>query len=117
MKILQNISEVSKAAIDDDKIGEQLKLLAVEAMIGGIDSTDWERYMRIFADNTEQLNRLRGINQPDTWDRVSVAYLVSNAVCGGLSTGALRQNVEATLDDGLSAAPELNFIKTDLKNL
>jgi hypothetical protein len=114
MTILQNIRNVSKAVIDDEAIGESLKNAAIKAVLGGVGSQDWEIYMRIFADNTEQLNRLTRREEPlpANWDGESVAYLVSNAICGGASTGELRQFIKPSLDEGLSTQTEQGFVKT-----
>ena len=78
---------------------------AVNAIIGGINSTDWVIYMSQYADaNTPQLDRLLatdgtlGNHDFDT----KRAYLVANAVCGQPTRNDLTRLVN-TIDQGLDA--------------
>ena len=126
MGIIRNLEKMHVAVVNDTffmsnkGLGRQLSELAVEALMKGMGSAEWERYMTLFADNPEQLRRLTqaDINEPDYFPR-SRAYMVANAVCGAGTTGQTGQTVETTLGDppggvGIAAfdAVDGEFIKT-----
>jgi hypothetical protein len=86
------------------QLGFKLKQAAIEAMMAGIGSDQWKSYMSLFADNTEQLNRLtvRAENE-DLWLTESRAYMVANSICGADSTTQTVLRVDALIDDSLTA--------------
>src|SRR6185295_4133246 len=106
MGIIRNLEKMHVAVVNDTffmsnkGLGRQLSELAVAALMKGMGSAEWERYMTLFADNPEQLRRLtqEDINEPDYFPR-SRAYMVANAVCGAGTTGQTGQTVETTLGD------------------
>jgi hypothetical protein len=100
MKILDNVQKISEEVGDDEQIGVRIKNLAVKAMFKGIGSEEWAKYMSIFADNADQLKFLNTDDPTlDEWDKDSIAYLVSNAICGGASTGKLKENLDSRFGD------------------
>lgn len=85
------------------RLGQQ----AVAALIGGMNSDEWRKYMSLFADNEAQLNRLtvKGNNEPSYLMRAR-AYIVSNAICDAATGTKTPQNVEPDIDDGLDETPD-----------
>lgn len=81
--------------------------LAVAAVIGGIRSTAWERYMRQFADdpavNPAQLSRLLATDgtEDDPELNKKRAYMVGDGVCGGGTGFRFGQEVP-TIDINLA---------------
>jgi hypothetical protein len=77
-------------------------LLAAKAVLGGIQSPEWEDYMRQFAETTEQLMRLKGTDGTMDHPELSIrrAYLAGNGVCGGGTPKSLDFRV-----DTIDAAP------------
>ena len=105
--ILDRLNQTAAAMNDaqfSDQLGFKLKQAAIEAMMAGIGSEKWKSYMSLFADNTEQLNRLtvRAQNE-DLWLTESRAYMVANSVCGADSTTQTVLRVDALIDDNLTA--------------
>ncbi|MBC7911385.1 MAG: hypothetical protein H7Y30_12840 [Pyrinomonadaceae bacterium] len=117
MKILENAREVSKAVIDSADVGEALKNAAIKATIGGIESPEWENYMKIFADNDKQLARLTTVDTQNAWVNESIAYLVSNAICGAATTGSLTQRIDPNLDENVDSSVTPEFRNKDILNL
>lgn len=112
MKILDRVNLVSRIVKDDHdheegKIGVNLRDAAIKAIRGGIDSPDWPDYMTIFADNEEQLKRLSGKEDSNTfpWANQMSAYLVSSGMCGGLTPGRLSEFLDERIDQGVSNIP------------
>ena len=108
--ITDRLIQTGKAMKTDefrDQLGFELKQAAIEAMMAGIGSKPWTSYMSLFADNTEQLNRLtvRGDNE-ELWVLESRAYMVANAICGADSTTQTSLRVDALIDDQLAAASD-----------
>ena len=84
------------------QLGFQLKQAAIEAMMAGIGSKKWNEYMSLFADNTEQLNRLTVRAEGEqSWLLESRAYMVANSICGADSTTQTSLKVDALIDDGI----------------
>lgn len=85
--------------------GEQFAAEAVEAILAGAVVNDgsatppptpqWKAYMEHFAESPEQLNRLtlQDAAKNQFTVRRSLAYIVSNAVCGAISTTKTFENV------------------------
>jgi hypothetical protein len=63
--------------------GDELRRLAIDAIYKGLGSTEWETYMRNFANTPAQLARLT--TQADDlchpYIRQARCYLVANATC------------------------------------
>lgn len=93
------------------QLGFKLKQAAIEAMMAGIGSPEWKSYMSLFADNTEQLNRLtvRAQNE-ELWMLESRAYMVANSICGADSTTQTSLRVDALIDDQLAVASDNQII-------
>ena len=95
MKIVDKIDTI-KTNMQNDRegnavLGEKMRTLASLAMIEGINSNAWEQYMRIFASNDKQLQRLTGkdedYNVNTTWGKTALAYIVAGGVCGISTVG------------------------------
>ena len=110
-RITDQLDKVEKAMKDPAKktpLGNLLKNAAIAAMMKGIGSDEWKRYMTMFADNEEQLARLTvPEDDEEQWLRESRAYIVSNAVCA-TATNTQTKNGVATdqLNDGLSTGED-----------
>lgn len=104
MSIKRNLDKVHVAVVTDTfnggNFGFLLKRAAVSAITKGMDTPEWNKYMALFADNQQQLQRLtvKDPNEPDYFQD-SRAYIVSNAVCGADTTGQTGQNVEGGFSD------------------
>ena len=101
---LKQTGAAMKTAEFNDQLGFRLKRAAIEAMMAGIGSKAWTSYMSLFADNTEQLNRLtvRGENE-ELWLLESRAYMVANSICGADSTTQTSLRVDALINDEIQA--------------
>lgn len=117
MGILDNLERVHVAVVIDKvktggDLGELLSATAVDALMKGIGTDEWVRYMSLFADNKEQLDRLTVEEEgEDPYLRTARAYMVSNAICGGATTGRTGQNVGQAIQDGLPDAPDGTVVK------
>jgi hypothetical protein len=104
-KILELLRETAAEVVLDTTgaIGNQLKYDAVDAIMFGVDSPQWEKYMRHFAENKEQLARLT-LNddmQENSDVRSSCAYIVANAVCGTQTGTQTYKLVNSVIDAGI----------------
>ncbi|HEX8293940.1 MAG TPA: hypothetical protein VF570_19395 [Pyrinomonadaceae bacterium] len=88
MKIEQRIKLIQAAvAVDKAKgrgdLGEQVGKAAEAAMLGGIASEAWKKYMSLFADSAEQLTRLttNELDGDNDYLPRMRAYIVANGVC------------------------------------
>lgn len=117
MKIIKKVNSVKDAILAEQTAGGgsgrgtkgyKLKVAAIKATLGGINSNDWKKYMSIFASNEDQLKRLTGrdANAADTWVKETSAYLVANGTCGGFTPNGLPQFLKAEIDDGLPEATD-----------
>jgi len=95
----------------NNQLGFKLKRAAIEAMMAGIGSKEWNSYMSLFANNTEQLNRLtvRGENE-DLWLLESRAYMVANSICGADSTTQTSLRVDLLIDESLNANSDYSIV-------
>jgi hypothetical protein len=115
MKIFETLKKTGAAVAVSDfnqtDLGLRLKTASIAAILKGIGTTEWETYMKIFADNQAQLDRLTipAANDP-TWIRESRAYIVSNAICGAITTTRTHLLVDERIDDGVDSAPNAAFI-------
>jgi hypothetical protein len=108
-KLVQKRAEVLEAEQNDNKVvGERLKALAVAAILRGKKSKAWDTYMRQYAENPEQLARLKledDFSKQEDWVPEMVAYMVANATCGGGTGNGLVNNVDERIDAELPSAP------------
>lgn len=103
------------AAMDDaairDQLGLRLKQAAIKAMMAGIGKKDWNEYMSLFADNSQQLNRLTvPVENEDPWLPEARAYIVANAICGADSTTQTFLRVDALIDDDLKVDSDQSIV-------
>ena len=102
MSIIAKVKEIKEQLLRDPIKGEANAKLATAAIQAGIHSAAWETYMNQFAENTDQLMRLKatdGTLGDPTLDRRR-AYLVANGVCGTPTTDGFDMEVN-TIDEGL----------------
>jgi hypothetical protein len=85
--------------------------LAIDAILGGIGSSEWRKYMINFASTSNQLARLSGDDdfKDEEYGAETLAYIVANSTCTidthtTTTTGALDAN-QGTL----------NFIKPEMQ--
>jgi hypothetical protein len=85
------------------ELGAALSQLAVKAIMGGLGSADWERYMSVFADNAAQLQLLsHATENEDSYLPRTRAYIVSNSVCAPGTESPTAMGVETQIGN---AAP------------
>ena len=111
MGIMKNLDKVHVAVVIDTfnggNLGQQLSAAAMSAIMKGLGSPEWKKYMSLFADNAEQLTRLTVEDEDEPVEyRWARAYIVSNAVCGAGTTGQTKQNVPTIFDDNLTEAAD-----------
>lgn len=85
MSIIERAEKKTLDIAADPSEGERNAARAVKAIIGGINSPDWETYMLSYADkNSPELDRLMATDGTlgDLDFDTKRAYLVGNAVCG-----------------------------------
>ncbi len=108
MKIIENIRQKVKDEKADPSgaVAEDVRMKAVEAIRGGIESGAWEKYMSMFATTPQQLARLKGADDAggDPYMRIALTYLVANGVCGAGTITRLEENIGDVLDKGLPDA-------------
>jgi hypothetical protein len=104
-KIMHNLrKKAAEIALDEDGvIAEKLKWMAINAILNGPGSHQWHKYMELFADTPEQLNRLKleDDKKNDPKVRSSCAYIVSNAICGTQTGTQTHKLVDLEIDEGL----------------
>ncbi|MDQ3649484.1 MAG: hypothetical protein M3458_04240 [Acidobacteriota bacterium] len=114
MSIMKNLDKVHAAVVVDKmkggNLGEQIGVLAVKAITGGIRSAEWKTYMSLFADNAEQLKRLTaetpGSAGEEGWLPQTRAYIVSNAVCAAATNTFTSARVNSDVDGDLNETPD-----------
>lgn len=88
MKITQRLVKVQLAVLYDKvhgggEFGDRVGKAAEDAMVGGMGSDAWKRYMSLFADSSDQLKRLTTteLDGEDPYLSRIRAYIVANGVC------------------------------------
>lgn len=101
--IFENVGKIHIAVVQDKEtrkgeLAQALSALAVDAIMGGLGSEAWVRYMSIFADNEAQLRLLtEATEDEDSYLSRSRAYIVSNAVCAAGTNTATTNGVDRDL--------------------
>lgn len=116
--IKHNLAKVHVAVVNDTfnggSFGRLLRAAAINAITKGMNTTEWNDYMSLFADNAQQLRRLTVEDPAEPgWFKESRAYIVSNAVCGADTTGQTGVNVrdEFSEDAAVPDAPDNTVVK------
>ena len=109
-KIMEKLQDISDKAASDTTFATTLSDLAVDAIVKGAGSAEWEIYMKkiVGANAPRQLARLtfkEPGTQNDPWLKRNATYIVSNAVCGPGTRTQTKAKVEANIDNNL--LPEL----------
>lgn len=120
-KIKENVLAYTELALrmkatpttEGTKFINDAKIAAIKATLGGKDSADWASYMRIFADNEQQLNRLlaKDDHANEEWFPETTAYLVGGAICTAETAAALPGRVNDNIDIDLDGTPDPTFLK------
>jgi hypothetical protein len=107
--IFENIGQIHIAVVKDKEmrkgeLAQALGTLAVEAIMGGIGSAAWVKYMSVFAENEAQLKVLTAAAEgEEAYLPKSRAYIVSNAVCAAgtntATTNGVDRNISFAVDD------------------
>jgi hypothetical protein len=97
-KIVEMQQEVEAHGSAGGDVSRQVKEGAINAIMGG--AADWVAYMKLFANNPDQLARLIPSDgtEDDLDKREARAYLVSNAICAPGTATNLIDNVFDRLD-------------------
>lgn len=120
MKIMERVQYVKKVITDDfaanGTLGSDMQKLGVEAMLNGRESPAWAEFMRIFADNEQQLARLTGDITKDSqanegWVKETSAYIVAGTPCGGMSPLHFDYLMDEDIDNGLPAEPDGKIVR------
>jgi len=89
-KIVDKIRElnafIETNAENDEGLARALEIqdMAAKAIDKGMQSQEWEDYMKLFATTPDQLRRLKGLDSMRTdkpWGLNALVYLVANGVC------------------------------------
>lgn len=106
--ILENLSKVHVAVVVDKEtkqgeFGAALSQLAVKAIMAGVGSPDWEKYMSVFADNAAQLQLLSHPTEGEpSYLPHTRAYIVSNAVCAPGTESPTAMGVDPQVANAVS---------------
>ena len=117
--ILENLGKMHIAVVTDKEtkqgeLGAALGELAVRAIMGGLGSDDWRKYMSLFADNAAQLQLLSEATPgEDSYLPHTRAYIVSNAVCAAGTDGATPANVDTQLAFAANNDPDGTVTKPE----
>lgn len=118
MKILDRIKAISEHLGKDKEatgglLGLPLQGAAIDAAIEGRASEAWRKYMSIHASNEDQLKRLTGKDAlaNESYVRESSAYLVGNALCGGITPTGLPNFIDPRIDEDLPDSTDPNFVR------
>lgn len=100
MSILDNLKRTEVAvAVDSFKkasnpsLGRRIAEAGVAAIMNGMDSDEWKKYMALFCDTREELQHLTvvdPVHDPDYMPQMR-AYMVANAICAS-DTGTQTAN-------------------------
>jgi len=108
MKIADKIREITTFISENEEgegpeIARNLQQKAALAMRHGMESQEWEDYMREFATNSAQLQRLKGQDSMmnEVWGLSALAYIVGNGVCTMVSRANTIREMEADMISGL----------------
>jgi hypothetical protein len=91
---------------ENDPTGDVARTIgyrAVEAIYNGVDSGEWEEFMRYFASTTAELNRLTFKDEDSQIADVqrNIIYLAAYSVCGSITLTKLREVMDPVIDTGL----------------
>lgn len=106
-KIVEKLKDIeSDIKAGNEGLAQRLQSEAVEAILGGLASEAWKKYMCNLASNPVQLQRLIGndVNfmqeEQNPYGRETLAYIVGNSTCGvSTDTGTSRNIKAAQLSD------------------
>ena len=117
---MEKIAAWKKAGDADKDLYDEIQDESVAAVLKGIGSDEWEKFMRRFHSNDRQLQRLLGRdNLNSTYKDKVLAYVGGGGVCGGGTGFSLPLNMpdaykaaldseslpDETLDDGSEPMP------------
>jgi len=101
--IVKHDNAVGSATAPPQALGLKLSNAAVAAITNGIKSEEWRKYMSLFADNAQQLERLTVPQEGEPeYFRLMRAYIVSNAVCDAGTNAHTANKIDGRIDQGLS---------------
>ena len=112
-KIIDKMDDIHLAIYKDPEgaggdLAEKLQELAFPAVVEGLGSPEWEKYMSEFVSTPAQLARLMGneeVFNNNSWAKQTLAYIVANSTCGIETTTGTRKNLTPemifSLDDGI----------------
>lgn len=103
---------------------EDLSDLSRKAVMGGIQSQEWDTLMKLYAVNDKQLARLRGQEGVvlGDWGEKALAYIASEGICsidslGGAGTGYFKDDdhpmVKFLVNDMINGEQDPTFNEVD----
>jgi hypothetical protein len=108
MSIFKNLKKAHAAVAvdlannDNPTLGKQFSDLAVAAVTKGLESPEWKKYMSLFADNAEQLERLTvQADGEEKYLRLFRAYIVANSICDITTQTDTINKIDETIDAGI----------------
>ena len=108
MSIIHNLRKTQVAVYVDNfkggDLGRRIGKAAVEAIMNGIGKPEWEKYMALFCDTKEELERLTVPKPSDEENYMPQmrAYIVANAVCAADTNTFTANRVTPDFGFGLS---------------
>jgi hypothetical protein len=107
-KILEKKKTMLMELLSNDKTtSNEVQELALAAINAGPGSDEWQTYMKLFAENEQQLNRLMakdGTQGQPNMDRAR-AYLIADGPCGTDTVTNFGNNTTVILDKDLNPTP------------
>lgn len=108
MKIVEKIASISGNLRTNPSSGEdtakEIQREATLAIQNGMKSSEWETYMKRFATNSKQLQRLTGKDEAfmnEEWGPVSLAYIAGNGLCTMTSFANTTLNMDEDMKAGI----------------
>lgn len=112
MSIINNLRKTQVAVYVDNfkggTLGRRIGNAAVTAIMKGIGTPEWEKYMALFCDSKEELERLTVPKPSDeeTYMPQMRAYIVANAVCAGETGTATANKVDDNIEPAAGSIAE-----------
>ena len=103
MSIRKNLERTAAAVAVDSfnggDLADRISAAAVEAIMKGIGTHEWEKYMALFCDTKEELAQLTVVRETDNDYMPKMrAYIVANAVCAADTGTQTANGVNASVE-------------------
>ena len=103
MSIRKNLERTAAAvavnSFNGGDLADRISEAAVEAIMKGIGTHEWNKYMALFCDTKEELAQLTVVRETDDYYMPKMrAYIVANAVCAADTGTETAAGVNASVE-------------------